>query len=249
MDKETLSQYGWIVIVVIVLALMLGLASPLASTIGNSISETVGGFSQKATASLEKVKIPGAEDSSNNETDEPETPEEQEVNKLILKAGAPYEAIIDTRNKGDFTGSIYGFDTLGNNENWEVDGTVSDFVTTTLGDDYLEIIPSDGGETTGAVINILDEEDNVVESYVFIYFGDVDMDGDICGYDASMCNNYETLHEGIDTLCQFIAGDINGDGIIGITDGSILFNYALFYEGMMSQSEIATLVKNHTYTL
>ena len=57
MDKETLSQYGWIVIVVIILALMLGLASPLASTIGNSISNTVGGFSQKATASLENINL------------------------------------------------------------------------------------------------------------------------------------------------------------------------------------------------
>ena len=39
MDKETLSQYGWVVICVLVLAVMIAMATPF----GNSIKEAING--------------------------------------------------------------------------------------------------------------------------------------------------------------------------------------------------------------
>ena len=169
---------------------------------------------------------------------------ERDPNTLVLNENAPFEAYIDLDNNigGEYTGTIYGFDTLGWNDNFEVDGTIADFVTTAYGDDYLEVIPADGGETTGTVINVLDEEGNVVESYMYIYYGDVDMDGMVGASDAFTCENYEIMYEGFDTLYQFMAGDLDGDAMPGSSDAYIMENYEIMYEGMPFQADVASNV-------
>jgi surface protein len=52
MDKETLSQYGWVVIVIIVLAIMIGLASPFGNYISASVDNTAKGFGNNISNSL-----------------------------------------------------------------------------------------------------------------------------------------------------------------------------------------------------
>ena len=44
MDKETLSNYGWIVILVLILAVMLALATPFGNFIAGAIKATTAGF-------------------------------------------------------------------------------------------------------------------------------------------------------------------------------------------------------------
>ena len=175
-----------------------------------------------------------------------ETAEEPaEPNTLVLNENAPFEAIIDLQNNigGEYTGTIYGFDTLGWNENWETDGAIADFVTTAYGDDYLEVVVGDAGvETTGTVINVLDEEGNVVESYMYIYFGDMDMDGNVGASDAGMAEDYEMLYEGIDTLQQFMAGDLDADGMPGASDAGYMADWEMLYEGMPFQSDVGAMV-------
>ena len=61
MDKETLSQYGWIVIVVIVIGVMLVLAPELANLIGNGVNDTVDKFDGIADAYVDSVKVPEVE--------------------------------------------------------------------------------------------------------------------------------------------------------------------------------------------
>jgi hypothetical protein len=169
-----------------------------------------------------------------------------EPNTLVLNENAPFEAIIDLNNNigGEYTGTIYGFDTLGWNETWETDGTIAEFVTTAYGDDYLEIIvPEDAGvETTGTVVNVLDEEGNVVESYVYIYFGDCDMDGNVGESDAGMAIDYEVLYEGFDTLHQFMAADLDADGLPGESDAGVMIDWEILYEGMPFQSDVGLTV-------
>ena len=57
MDKETLSHYGWIVIVVLVLAIMLTLATPFGTYIGDAIVETARGFVGTAENNLNEDSI------------------------------------------------------------------------------------------------------------------------------------------------------------------------------------------------
>ncbi len=58
MDKETLSQYGWIVIVVIVLALMLALAPILGGMIKNGVQDVVTDFDAIADDAMNGVEVP-----------------------------------------------------------------------------------------------------------------------------------------------------------------------------------------------
>ncbi len=171
-------------------------------------------------------------------------------NTIALKNDAPYKAVIDTVNGGEFDGAIYGIDTLGWNDMLEADGTIADFITTAYGDEYLEVVVGDAGvETTGTIVNVLDEDGNVVETYVFIYFGDVDMDGLVGASDAYLCEYYEMMYEGIDTLYQFMAGDLDSDTMPGASDAYVCEYYEMMYEGILTQPEIAEAVKNNIYEI
>ena len=166
-------------------------------------------------------------------------------NTLTLKEDAPFEAYIDyDNNVGDeYAGTIYGFDTLGWNDEFIVDGKIADFYSTAYGDDYLEVVVGEAGvETTGTVVNVLDEEGIVVESYVYIYFGDIDMDGNVGESDAAIAADYELLYEGFETLYQFIAADLDADTMPGESDAGIMADWELLYEGMPLQSDIGAAV-------
>ena len=57
MDKETLSNYGWIVILVLILAVMLALASPFGSFIAGAIKSTTAGLFNVNQAALGSAGI------------------------------------------------------------------------------------------------------------------------------------------------------------------------------------------------
>ena len=168
-----------------------------------------------------------------------------EPNTLMFNENAPFEAIIDLDNNigGEYTGTVYGFDTLGYNDDWAVDGMIADFFTTAYGDDYLEVVVGDAGvETTGTIVNVLDEEGNVVESYMYIYFGDMDGDGAVGLADSAVAYDYEMLFEGIETLDSFMAGDMDGDSMPGLADAAVMFDWEMLAEGMPYQIDIAVNV-------
>mgnify|MGYP003321296673 CR=1 FL=1 len=55
MDKETLSNYGWIVICVIVLAVMIALATPFATAIKDAVIAAVNRLTAEASEALGQV--------------------------------------------------------------------------------------------------------------------------------------------------------------------------------------------------
>ena len=162
-------------------------------------------------------------------------------NTLTLNPNAPFEAKIDLDNNldGKYTGTIYGFDTLGWNENWEADGSISDFFTTAYGDQYLEVIVGEAGvETTGTIVNVLDKNGDIIESYVYIYFGDIDLDGNVGESDAMLAADYEMLYEGFDTLDAFMAGDLDADAVPGESDALLMADWESLYETFPYQSDV-----------
>ena len=63
MDKETLSNYGWIVILVLILAVMLALATPFGTFVADAVKSTTAGFfsvNQNAMGAA-GITIPGQE--------------------------------------------------------------------------------------------------------------------------------------------------------------------------------------------
>jgi hypothetical protein len=57
MDKETLSHYGWIVVLVLILAVMLALATPFGSFIAGAIKSTTAGLFSVNQAALGSAGI------------------------------------------------------------------------------------------------------------------------------------------------------------------------------------------------
>ena len=59
MDKETLSNYGWIVICVLVLAVMIALATPFGSYISTAVKSTTQGLFDTNKNALDAAGVPG----------------------------------------------------------------------------------------------------------------------------------------------------------------------------------------------
>ena len=57
MDKETLSQYGWVVICVLVLAVMIAMATPFGQSIEKAITDTVTTLDTSADQALSKAFV------------------------------------------------------------------------------------------------------------------------------------------------------------------------------------------------
>lgn len=174
------------------------------------------------------------------------------VNTLAIKDTAPSIPVIDTQyaETTGYTGFLYGMDTLGWNDDMTPEGALADYLTTALGDDYLVIEPVNGNETTGTIVKVLDADGaTVLETYVFIYFGDVDMNGLVGASDAYPCEYYEMNYMGFDNLYQFIAGDVNGDGMPGAADAYYFEYYEMNYMGMPSQADIAAVASTLTYEI
>ena len=112
------------------------------------------------------------------------------------------------------TGLIYGVEVL--------DYMLTDALTTTLGDDYLVVTQmeaADGFDSTGAKVEVLDENEDVIETYFFVYFGDLNCDGLIdTGDIPELVGNVATGGDPMPTLAQFIATDINADTLTDTGD-------------------------------
>lgn len=131
-----------------------------------------------------------------------------------------------------FTGYIYGVEPEA--------GETVDAVFEVVGDGELEILANDAGSEagTGTIVNVLDTNGDVVETYCLIIFGDVNGDGfvdtgdsgDIDLHDAWM---YEYSADGMrfDLAYQVFAGDINCDEFVDTGDsGDIELHDAYMYE-------------------
>ena len=131
-----------------------------------------------------------------------------------------------------FTGYIYGVEP----EMFEDVYSVFEVI----GDGELEIIATEAGSETGTgtIVNVLDLDGNVVESYVLVIFGDVNGDGmidmvdagDIELHDAWM---YEMSSNGMrfEYAYQAFAADVNCDYMADMVDaGDVELHDAYMYE-------------------
>ena len=152
-------------------------------------------------------------------------------------------------NNGEYTGIIYGIDTLDQNDMMESISSLVGALSTNNGDEYLVIEANENGfDSTGATIAVVDENGNPVETYVFVYFGDIDGDGDITGNDAFMAENYEATWEGISTYAQYVAADVDvADGAPSSNDAFLMENYEVTWEGVDYQYNLGQNAMNNTY--
>ena len=211
---------------------MLYFGSPTSGTAINDIPENVENIN--LTNASATVKIGG----------EPAT--------LMVQEDFAYAeyVVIDTNNtnNGEYTGIVYGIDTLDQNDYMEILGTLDDALTTSNGDDYLVIEANEMGmESTGATITVVDENGDAIETYVFVYFGDIDGDGMISSNDALIAEWYEIAYEGIESYAAYVAADIDGDGMPTANDALIEEWYEIGYEGVDYQYNLGQNAVNNMY--
>lgn len=130
-------------------------------------------------------------------------------------------------------------------------GETIDMVFEVTGDGEMEVIPNEYGSDcgTGTVVNVLDLDGNVVETYVLIIFGDVDGSGDITADDAY----YIELHDawGYGESGQFedpallLAGDVDVSGSVDADDAYYIElhdAYGYGEDGHMYQTDVMDLL-------
>ena len=71
MDKETLSNYGWIVIAVLVLSVMIALATPFGSYIEQGVRSTTAGLFETSEKALNVVGMSAGDGSFENDSNSP----------------------------------------------------------------------------------------------------------------------------------------------------------------------------------
>lgn len=133
---------------------------------------------------------------------------------------------------GEFAGCVFGIDTI-NGE------SIEDFVTTAVGS--IEVVANDNGEiTTGAKILLKDTSGEVVDTYVFIYFGDVNGDASVDSADAETIDFHNQFIELLDDdTAAYYAAELNGDGSIDSADAEMIDFHNQFIELLPAQSELA----------
>lgn len=133
---------------------------------------------------------------------------------------------------GDYAGCVFGIDTL-NGEN------IEDFVTTKAGS--IEVVANaDGNMSTGATILLKDAAGEVVATYVFIYFGDVNGDGSVVGSDAGDVEAHDAWLVTIDEdTAAYYSADVNGDGSIDGSDAGDIEAHDAWLVTLPSQAEMA----------
>lgn len=133
---------------------------------------------------------------------------------------------------GEFAGCVFGIDTL-NGEN------IEDFVTTVVGS--IEVVEnSEGNMSTGATILLKDTTGEVVATYVFIYFGDVNGDGAVDITDAAMVEAHDQWVETIEEdTAAYYASDVNYDAVVDITDSAAIEAQDQWVEELEAQNAIA----------
>lgn len=126
-----------------------------------------------------------------------------------------------------------------------------------VGDGYMSIVPSamESECGTGTIVEVYDNDDNLVETYVLIIFGDIDGSGDITADDASYIEQhdiFEYTENGADGIIEapelLFAGDVDGSYDVTADDASYIelhdgFEYAENdAEGRIYQSMIIDLL-------
>ena len=155
--------------------------------------------------------------------------------KLVLTdRGTEMGTVIDrTSTCNDYAGYVYGIDTLNDGED------ILDFVKTDVGS--VEVVENeDGMVSTGATIVLKDAKGEVVETYVFVYFGDVNGDGmiDLSDSDAveSSAVFIEEIEEGTAT---FMSADVEVDGMLDLSDSDAIEAHCVFIADLPTQYELA----------
>ena len=152
MDKETLSNYGWIVICVLVLAVMIALATPFGTFVADAVKSTTQGLFDVNQNALDAAGVPGLT-VQDQEFADTNGGSETETNTPV-KFGEKY--IVTTDNlDGTWYGMYYIFysdgsfdSTQGNESAGFVTYTETEIIPNGISEGISMVVSSDGTTIT-----------------------------------------------------------------------------------------------------
>ncbi len=157
--------------------------------------------------------------------------------ELVLTArGTEMGTVIDrTSTCNDYAGYVYGIDTLNDGED------ILDFIKTDVGS--VEVVENENGVvSTGATIVLKNAAGEVVETYVFVYFGDVNGDGMIDLADSDMIESSAAfIEEIVEGTATFMSTDVEVDGMLDLSDSDAIEAQCVFITDLPTQYELAAL--------
>ena len=145
----------------------------------------------------------------------------------------------DIDGDGDYQevdGYLFGFDP-------DMNGSLEELFMVE-GDGEMQIVATDAGSdvATGTMVNVLDNDGNVVATYVNIVFGDVNGDGFADATDASNIEQHDSWVLGDYGRLfshQDFAGDVNVDGASDATDASNIEQHDSWVLGELGRIDVA----------
>ena len=155
-------------------------------------------------------------------------------NLILTSTGESAGTVIDRITQcNDYDGYVYGIDTINDGEN------ILDFVTTEFGS--VEVEANENGEmSTGSLIYLKNAEGVVIETYVFVYFGDVTCDGLVDLDDSGAIEAKEAFIEDIpEGTAQFVAADLTCDAMVDLDDSGAIEAQEAFIDFIPTQYELA----------
>jgi hypothetical protein len=210
MDKETLSNYGWIVICTLVLAVMLALATPFGEFIRDGVWSTTNGLNDTLNKNMEIVGLNGGYIDGtidNNFTQY----------KLIPKAGTT--GIVDEERK-----LVAGVPERSNPYDY-FEVTNGGYLEISMGE-MDRLIIGDIPNGTGAKLTVYSDstKSKLISEYLLVVFGDADKNGLVNTADLGEVNNHVQNAEKLDGVA-FYASDLNLDNSITNEDVEIIFQH------------------------
>lgn len=242
MDKNTLSQYGWVVIALIILIILITLATPFGNYIKNAVSASTEAMENKVkttftNAGINIADFPTKINGTGND--------EALVPELVIDTSQPYAANAVIRKDSSildgYDGVLYGYDIYDVIPDCEE--FYSDVLNVTNGGSIVvrDSIVYPGQYGTGSVIEVYDSNNNLSSKYISVIFGDVDGDGSITSLDANIVSDHDAWLVFIDeNSVEFIAADANGDNCVETTDVPTIEREELSYDSI-NQREVGDL--------
>lgn len=225
MDKNTLSQYGWATIVIIILIILISLATPFGNFISSAVLSSTTAFKTLTDAKIELVKPATIDTPITN------------ISTILHEEGLVFKSTPSVTLAGPTVTDCYLIAPANNTSSF--DDCIPNSGSITFTSDYDSI-------HTGITVKVDNAEENVGLCYLVI-IGDVNGDGVVDISDAGDIEYYivygEFIHnsphdelcEAIDNGSVYLAADVNNDGQITMEDVDLV---VLMDQWEISYSEI-----------